>query len=319
VTHAKDWTYAKIPPGNTPEKLEHKIIVAGDGYLNIWLTSFRICNVRKGLKKFFGTVYSYISLPIIENGKAEFQSVTTPRELQKIDAQHLDRIIISNQRLLGPIPYRGGDLSLEIGLCSIKEADLAGPFLDLLGSISKIAGVSFISASLPFVSILKDGFNLLSGADSDSILEIGLKTATDKPETGYFVVIRATRDQIDPETLKIVDNQLVDKDGKSIADYPYLVIRVEVSKKYNEWFLIPDLDAAHKAVNHEILSGTPDKINEALTVFHRTALACPELVTADAKSIIVSEDEYVNSFRTKATAKGVAQPAIRELKDVKIK
>ena len=154
VTHAKDWTYAKIPPGNTPEKLEHKIIVAGDGYLNIWLTSFRICNIRKGLKKFFGTVYSYISLPIIDNGKAEFQSVTTPRELQKIDAQHLDRIIISNQRLLGPIPYRGGDLSLEIGLCSIKEADLAGPFLDLLGSISKIAGVSFISASLPFVSIL---------------------------------------------------------------------------------------------------------------------------------------------------------------------
>jgi hypothetical protein len=245
--------------------------------------------------------------------------VTTPDALKKIDAENLDRVIILNQKLLGPIAYRGGELSLEIGLFSIKESDLAGPFLGVLESMSKTAGVSFISTALPFVSPLKDAFNLLSGAGSDSVLEIGLKKTFDPPETGYFMVMRAASNIIKPDTLKIdKDKGLVDKDGNRIYDYPYLVIRVEVSKERDDWFLIPDLAAAHKALYTAIVGGASDKIDEAIAVFHRTALSCPDLLVADAKRLIAKEDEWAKAARGQVKTFGFTQPTIREFKDIKL-
>src|ERR1039458_9076544 len=320
-TQAKDWTYTKIPANKTPEGLAHADVKPEDGYLNVWLQSFRITNVRKGLKKFYGTVYSFTSLPILDgNGgkKAEFQVATTPGQLKNIDAEHVDRIIVLNKRLLGPIPYRGGDVELEVGLFSIKEADLAGPFLSVLDSLSKTAGVSFISAALPFAGPLKDGINLLSGASSDSILEIGLSTVYSPAETGYFAIMRAQQNQVDPAQLRIDNNrQLVeDRTGKPISDYPYLVFRVEVSKQREDWFLIPDLAAAYKALRDEIKGGVLNKINDAFAVFRRTALTCPDLLLADAKLLVAKIASDVKAaVGTTPTAAG-AGATIRDLADV---
>src|ERR1019366_3357156 len=104
-TQAKDWTYVKIPADKTPDGLQHTPLNAEDGYLDVWLQSFRITNVRRGLKAFYGTVYSFISIPVLDqNGgkKAEFQVLTTPGQLKNIDASHVDRIVVLKQRLLGP-------------------------------------------------------------------------------------------------------------------------------------------------------------------------------------------------------------------------
>ena len=322
-TQAKDWTYAKIPPDKTPDGLAHAVLNAEDGYLNVWLQSFRITNVRRGLKTFYGTVYSFISLPVLdENGgkKAEFQVLTTPGQLKNIDASHVDRIVVLNQRLLGPIPYRGSDLEIEIGLFSIKEADLAGPFLSILDSLSKTAGVSFISAALPFAGPIKDGINLLSGASADSILEIGLSTNYSPAETGWFAVMRAQKNQVDPTHFRIDSNrQLVnDQSGQPISEFPYLVFRIEVSKQRDDFFLIPDLSAAYKKLRDEIKGGDLGKINEAFAVFRRTALSSPDLLISDAQRLVAKvEADVKTAVGTKTTSQG-APTILRELKDVSL-
>ena len=317
-TQAKDWIYVTIPAENTPEAQGHANVDPEAGYLSVWLQSFRITNVRKGLKIFFGTVHSFISLPILGGTRAEFQVATTPGQLQKIDAAHIDRIIIMKQRLLGPIPYRGGDLEVEIGLFSIKEADLAGPFLSVLESMSKTAGVSFISTALPFAAPLRDGINLLSGASSDSILEIGLSTNYSPAETGYFAIMRADVTKVDPTKLKI-DNyyKLVDKStGNPVSDYPYLVFRVVVSEKRDDWFMIPELAAAHKALRDEIRNGALNKINEAFAVFRRTALSCPDLLIADAQRLVAKIEADVKAAVGPTPTAMVVGASIRELKEV---
>lgn len=320
-TQAKDWTYAKIPANKTPEGLAHASISPEEGYLNIWLQSFRITSVRRGLKNFYGTVYSFISLPILDgNGgkKAEFQVTTTPGQLKNIDAAHVDRILVLNHRLLGPIPYRGGDVEVEVGLFSVKEADLTGPFLSILDSLSKTAGVSFISAALPFAGPLKQGIDLLSGTSSDSILEIGLSTVYSPGETGYFAVMRAQPNQVDASQFRIDNNrQLVDdKTGAPIANYPYLVFRVEVSKQRDDWFLIPDIAAAHQALRAEIKSGVLSKINDAFAVFRRTALSSPDLVLADAQRLVAKTDADVKAVVGTAQTAATTGNTIGELKDL---
>lgn len=320
-TQAKDWTYAKLPTNKTPDALAHTKIAAEDGYLNIWLQSFRVTNVRKGLKKFYGTVHSFISLPILDSDKrAEFQVATTPGQLKNLDAANVDRILILNHRLLGPIPYRGGDVEIEIGLFSIKEADLAGPFLSVLESMSKTAGVSFISTALPFAGPLKDGINLLSGAGSDSILEIGLSTVYSPAETGYFAVMRAEKAKIDPAKFRIDNNhQLVDdSSGAPISDYPYLVFRVEVSKQRDDWFQIPDLASAHRSLRNEIKGGVLTKINEAFAVFRRAAMACPDLLLDDAKRLVEKVEADVKTAVGPTPTAKVAGASIKELKEVSL-
>ena len=66
-----------------------------------------------------------------------------------------------DQRLLGPVPYVGGDIQAEVGLFSVASGDLTGPYLKLLDLLSQAATVSFIGLALPFVEPIKQGINAL--------------------------------------------------------------------------------------------------------------------------------------------------------------
>ena len=290
---SSDWTYGPLSAKQVPDGLEHSVIGDESAYLSIFLRSMRVVYVRKGLKKFFGTVHSFVSLAHL-NGDAEFHVVTTPARLKDIDAANVDRVISMNHRLLGPIPYRGHDVEIELGLFSIRSADLAAPFLGVLEGMANAAGVTYINLALPFVAPLKEGINLLAGADNDSILEIGVSRTLKQPETGYFAAVRAPKGTLDLSTLKVdSDYQLIDPNGNAVVDYPYLVYAVESSAVRADWFKIPDIAAAYKAVRDAVRSGDLNRTNEAFTVFKRTTLTSADLLFADAKRVVDLVDKEV--------------------------
>ena len=185
---AEDWIFEPLAPAQVPDNLQHAAVVEGVSLLK------RLCQIGPDRQRPPGIVEistawvnSLISVPHLSGAKAEFNVITTPAFLENIDAAHIDRVIQLDQRLLGPIPYRGGQLALEIGLFSIKSVDLAAPYLEVLEAMSKQAGVAFINAALPFAGPLKTGINLLVGGGDNSPLEIGLAASAWNPETGYFV------------------------------------------------------------------------------------------------------------------------------------
>lgn len=139
----------------TPNREPIRAIKSDSEYISIVLKSMRVVNVRVGFSKFYTTVHSYISLSHASGTRANFYVCTTPGQLEEFDKSNVDRIININKRLLGPVPYVGGDLNLELGLFSIKSADLIKPFVSLLTDISNLAGVSFIKAAEPYVAPLK--------------------------------------------------------------------------------------------------------------------------------------------------------------------
>jgi hypothetical protein len=105
---ASDWTYAEIPPDKTPGGLGHDVIAKDAAYLNVKLRSMRIVHVRKGLSKFYGTVHSFISVPYLSGQPAVFHVITTPGDLQKVDAENIDRILVMDKRLLAPFHIAEG-------------------------------------------------------------------------------------------------------------------------------------------------------------------------------------------------------------------
>ncbi|MDI1256730.1 MAG: hypothetical protein PSV16_11580 [Flavobacterium sp.] len=311
----KDWFFSVIPKEQTPNKIEYKTLIPHEEYLNIILKSMRIVNVRKGLSKFYATVHSHIEVQHISGKPASFNYVTTPGNLDKLDSANVDRVININRRLLGPVPYRGGDVKLEIGLFSIKEADLAEPFIELLTNMSSLGGVSFIATALPYVKPLEDGIKLLTGSSADTILEIGYNTELTSVETGYFVVMRVDKDIIDVADLLIDprDYKLVDKSGKAVKDYPYMVFEISSTASRNDWFNIQDISTKYNDLQLEVQRGDYNKAKEALSVFKRAVLTSPDLISKDAQTLYVKVETEVNTILAAIQTANLVEPKLQNL------
>lgn len=317
--NAEHWTYAPLNPNLVPNQVTHDEIQAEKAYISIFLRSMRVVNVRKGLSKFYGAVHSYISLShLSQTTPVQFHHLTTPSYLKDVDAAHIDRVITVNQRLLGPIPYRGGDVEVELGLFSIKSVDLAGPFLSVLEDLAKAAGVSFVNVARPFVSPLLQGLNLLVGAQGNAILEVGLDRAFDRVQTGYFLIMRAPVDTISIANLKVHENdyRLVDTTGRALDDSPYMVISIEASQQRDDWFMIPELAATYRDLQSDFERGRVQVFKESQLVFNRTARTCPDLLKDDAERIVkLVDDEVKKNFGTEQTAaKRFTLPDLRDIK-----
>jgi len=316
-SRTKDWFYSELPVENTPGTVVSKILKPNEEYLNIILKSMRIVNVRKGLSKFYATVHSHIEVAHLTGKPASFNYVTTPGNLEKLDGARIDRVVNLNRRLLGPVPYRGGDVKIEVGLFSIKEADLAAPFIDLLSSMSTLGGVSFISTALPYVKPLEDGIALLTGSGDDTILEIGLNLELDKVKTGYFVVIRADKKDIDASELIIdkADYRLVNKAGDPIEDYPYMVFEISSSIGRDDWFNIPDVSASYNKLQAEVQKGNYNDASEALKAFKRVVYTSPDLLLKDGKTIYTQVETDISDVLKAIQTSGETNFKLRALSE----
>jgi hypothetical protein len=259
--------------------------------------SMRIVDVRKGLSKFYGTVHSFISIPH-RGGTARFHSLTTPVDLKDIDADHIDRVIQIERPLLGPIPYRGGPVEIEVGLFSIKSADLAGPFLSVLQKMSEVAGVSYIKTALPFVEPIKEGVSLLLGGNAASVLEIGLSRSYSDIRTGFVIVMRAPKGKIDTSDLRMdgSDYRLTDSNGSVFGQYPYMVLQIVAEQKRDAWFNIPELSEPYKGLQDAVKKSNLEAVKQSLVIFKRAALTCDDLIAADSTRLADEVEKQVASI-----------------------
>ena len=249
----EDWTFTWLDADQVPAGASSGLLDADAGYLHVFLKSARVVDVRKGFKTFYGTVHSYASLPHRSGGRAEFNVVTTPEALKNIEAAGLDRVIQLNQRLVGPVPYTGGDVELELGLFSVAQRHLAGPYVQLLENLSKTAGVSFMSAALPFAGPILEGMKLLTGSQKDVTLEIGVSTTMASPRLGYFAAIRAAKNTLDVKTLSVdpADFRLLHGGSSARRPIPYVVLELSARPDRPDWHQIPELAAAYKRLQDD--------------------------------------------------------------------
>lgn len=325
-TRAEDWLYYKIPSAQSNTDTEIKEITATKEYVSINLKTMRVVNVRKGLSKFYGAVHSSISIPHRGSGTAQFRVLTTPEKLRELDGGNIDKVISTNIPLLGPIPYHGGKLELELGLFSVKAADLTAPVLSLLTNISKLSGVAFMGSAIHYLDPLKQGIEILTGNSEHTVLEIGLSTTWDKLVTGNYVIMRVSKDEINEDELHLdKDFRLMDNTGKSVRDYPYLVFEITSTQHRYDFFNIPEIGTAYKAIQSELAKGKKDDAIDALRVFKRVVLLSNDLIYSDAKIIYDGVEKEVNEIieltidpeQTRSENKIVSSVGLKDLEQLR--
>lgn len=282
-TESKDYSHGLLEPQQAPSFSSDKIDVDAR-YVTVKLRKMRIVNVRIGSKKFYAAVHADIGLWHGEGKFVNFKQVIAPPDLKDVNAESLDRTIVKDQTLLGPTPFRGGSLHVNLALLSVKSADLAGPYLDVLSGLSDAAGVSYIKMAEPFLKPLTAGIDLLTGTSGASMREIQLVTEVEKLRAGVYVVARAPEADLDIKTV-VIDKDYILRysSGAPITKYAYAVFTIEGDTEKYDWQGIPSVKAAYdelkKTVEKDDSAGYP----EALARFRRATLLSEDLIPSHAR------------------------------------
>lgn len=266
-------------------------------YVRVWLRSARITAVRRWAQKFYPAVHARFVYADPMTGMREVLSVSSPHKtFQELDPRHLDRFVVVNQPLLGPIPYRG-ELSTEVALFSVAADNLTRPYLDLLFNLTTTASVSYLSAIEPFIAPIKRGAETLLYDSNRAELEIGLSRTDTALVAGNIVVARTEKNgpglkgvSLDPD-----DWRLLGPNGQPVADFPYLVIGIERLRERTDFRSIPDIRDGWKKVWSAATGGRDAK--EVLAEFEnlqRVIRFSPDLVPNDRKRV---SDIYAEELR----------------------
>ncbi|HET7486937.1 MAG TPA: hypothetical protein VFJ85_03350 [Acidimicrobiales bacterium] len=309
-----DWVFTPIAD-ESERAVERRVVEPETAYLGAFLRSMRIVDVRRGLSRFYGAVSSTATVPHRGGAPAEFFVVTTPTALRDVDAKQADRVLVLDRRILGPVPYRGGDLELELGLFSVRSADLAGPYLDLLESMASAAGLAFVGPALALAKPLRDGLELLVGADGPSMLEIGLAKTFSPPQTGTYCLLAASRDTVDTDALVLDAAGTLLHRGQPVRDQPYVVVTLDAHDRRDDWSAIPALVKAHEALAAEVRTGNQARVGDALAVFRRAAVLDDDLLAADGLRLAekVAAEVAMALGTTPTAAVPLAIPSLAEV------
>ncbi|WDQ00096.1 hypothetical protein PVK74_30455 [Micromonospora chalcea] len=308
-TRAQDWSFGSVGPAGTE-------LVPDEQYVSVNLREFHIADVRLGRQRLYGTVTSSCSVVRRAGGRAESIVVTTPGVLRDVDPDNLDRVVTGTTRLLGPVPYRGGGIDLELGLFTVPSRDLLGPYLNLLEQAASLAGVGLVAKDAGIVGLVKEGLNTILAGRSGPELEIGLAHTFDQPVTGTYAVIRTERSPSREMPAYQPGHGLRWSDGNTVAE-PYIVFSIDADQRREDWPDIPNLADAYDQLRIVAERGDLVGATELLAAFRRMAVFSSGLLARDGERLYdLIRSEIARAFPTTATGTRTGRPGLPPLAEL---
>ncbi len=254
-------------------------------YLELYVESLRIEKARAFATRFHGVVYSYVTFARLGDSSSVVAAVTKPSKLADLDSGSVGKVITISRKMMGAVPWRGGNLAVELGLFSVKSGSLLSPLTNLITRISDVAGISFVELARPFIPLLTEGMDLIAGQTADVRLEVGVDSTFELNKPVTCAIIAAPRDSFDRSALSLdpVDRKLLHKGEPLQAGY--CVFSIRTTDRKADFGEIPALKEAFAAFRKSVLEGQPALAREALAAFRRAVLLSPDLIAEDAKRL----------------------------------
>jgi hypothetical protein len=292
-----------------------------DDYLSVRVSSLRLPNTRQQVfNKVYGLVHAFAELSSAAGTNVQFAAATMPNKLAGVDPSNLQNVLTIDKIVVGPTPWNGGSLNLQIGLFSVVSENLAGPFLDTMTKLTETVGVTLSAAAKPYIETLRFGVQALTRAAGSVKLEIGLDEGFTPPATGYFALVAEAVGKLAGKTLTLdpADKKLL-VDGMHYIDKPYLIFSIERTQERDNFGEIPELKTAYAEINDGVQKNDRDKAKSAFETFRRLALFSPDLTRPDANRIAAAiNDDLNNAFRAGLAAGGGRTEFPSELRLVRL-
>jgi hypothetical protein len=254
-------------------------------YVELYLETLRISRARRFATRFHGLVYSFVTLSREGDVASKLSAVSKPEKLAELDMSSLNKVITVSKKLMGAIPYRGGPISLELGLFSVKSGNLLSPVIDYVTKVSKVAGISYVDAVKPFVPLISEGMDLIAGQTQDALLEIGLDTDLIWSQSGLGAIVALPRNAVNPKKITFSDGVLL-YDGQEL-NCAYAVFSLRHSKTKPDYGEIPELKKKYAEFIAALNLDKKKEARDALMAFRLAVISSPDLITQDAERLAI--------------------------------
>ena len=198
-----------------------------------------------------------------------------------------------NTRVVGPVPYTGGDVAVFVGLYRAQVDDFARKLLEVLGQMVAVFDVSKLSSYIDVAGNLADGlYSLLNfkqleyrTGDRDVFQDHGTKLFG----AGYFAYVNCEETAIKADELWVQDGTL--KVGstqgslRSLNDYDYCLVEVQGPDVRNDYTSLPFHDKWKQA--RDRISKGDDALAHTLFIECCQQIAdSPDLTPKNAEALI---------------------------------
>ena len=288
-------------------------------YIELYLESLRLKRARRFATKFQGVAYSFVSLSREGEERAHLAAISKPEKLAELDKDSLDKVITVSKQMMGPTAFRGGSVSLELGLFSVKSGNLLSPFLDYLTEVSSTAGISYVGAVKPFLPLITKGMDLLTGQIQDTALEVGLDEDVAVTKSFVGAILGIPKGTIDTTKLSLDkdDHKLLINKKPLDIDCGYAVFSLRKSTRKSDYGEIPELKEKYSKFQSAIRGNKQKDAMDALTAFRLATIASSDLISSDARKLVEkAKEKYDEAFPPGGVAAFGINTQIEELSKI---
>jgi hypothetical protein len=290
-TKGRQLFWQRLDDQHVHEQPTGEAIESNAAYVTLRLAEMYLGKTRVLWRKRSPLLHTYV-----KSGTAqELHAVAGPGELQDLGERNLDRVLVLNYRLAGPLPYRGDELSLLSGLYAVPREDSAAALVGTVGALAGLVGAGG-QAGVDVAKVVKMGVESILGLGQTE-LRLGVNdtfSAGNPLRSGFLVGIGAPSDQVDAGRLWLDGGRL--KMGSAVGlakpyqEHDYFVIQVERLERRPDWSGLPGLER-HAGTFTGILAGGQDEagkraaLRAAWPAFREALVTSPYLTTHDAEEI----------------------------------
>lgn len=235
----------------------------------------------------------------VKYGSTEDLSVTGPGQLKELGETNHVRVINLNHRLAGPIPYKGDEVTIIVGLYAVPGQDATKVLINTIGQLAALGGVA-LGQALEVTSIVKSGVEAILGM-GETGLSLGVEDTfyTGNPfQSGIYVGISAPATEVKLNELWLKEGKLVRGGDPIVAkpyvDYDYMILEVERRASRNDWPSLPkiaDFNEQFAAIMRDAaldVKGKRARLRDCWPQFQQALNESPHLIALDRTKVEVS-------------------------------
>lgn len=278
-------------------------INAGEAYCRLWLVEMRLARDVDWFRERYPVVHAAIRFN--HGGKSvTIPYLAEPGHLQELSKENLNKVIQCNYPLTPLFPFKDCLVELQAGLFSMVNSDPISKFIKTMGRFSELLPVPELSTVLKLAEPVYRGIEDLIGA-GEGQLELGYQQTFSAAggggdndlKPGYFVAILAEENQINPDTLCVVNGSLkvgtpgktkvFMRDSKSLEGYSYMLFRIE-KRADQDWESLTQIKELVYQAQDAVFNCEYDKVKTfLLPVIEATIFRSPDLIKIDRRNMVL--------------------------------
>lgn len=282
------------------EELQSQPIEPNKGYFQIRLSEMFIHNQREYWRGFvpLGVVWS----EFVYDGDKQSFPVLVGSGLLKGIQEYVDgeNIEYRNTPIIGPVPYREGDVSLFVGLYRTQVTDLAQRLFTVLGKVVGIFDLTMLSEYLKIAGALGDGLLTLLGFEAVEFRLGEADTFGDSSpnqlQDSYLAYINYPENEIAIDKLWVKAGRLyIGESEQTLSPFDgadYCLIRLDARRRRGAYTTLPAYKI-WKAARGKIYQGEEPAARRLMMECQQQLSISPDLTDEEAEYLIQA---YVANF-----------------------